>query len=133
MDVTRRYCRNSTKHAKERNKCSESALLHILDEIRQMRRRSMPKDQKFKLQGEDMHESRELRHYFFSTLTVELSKSYVPPKQLTATELADAQKAAERREQRQQLEAAQNASSDLPTRPAKDAQRHDRHEEPPPR
>ena len=62
-----------------------------------MRRRSMPKNQKFDLQGEDMRESKELRHYYFSTLTTEVAKSFKPGRTVTASEAADAQKAAESR------------------------------------
>ena len=62
----------------------------------------MPKDEKFKLQGEDMRESRELRHHYFSTLTTELAKTFLGAggRHKTATEVADAQKAAEAAESR---------------------------------
>lgn len=58
-DVTRRYVRDQ-KYAKPRNKCPESVLLHILAEIRAKRRARMTKDEKFRLQGEDMREERAL-------------------------------------------------------------------------
>ncbi|KAL9053126.1 MAG: hypothetical protein Q9162_004990 [Coniocarpon cinnabarinum] len=99
MDVTRRYCRNFMKYAGERKRTSESALLFVLDEIRRMRRRDMSKDDKFKLEEEDMREMRELRHYYFSTLTSSLAKSYSPAStpRMTPSEAADAAKAAESR------------------------------------
>ena len=101
MDVTHRYCRNPMKYGTERKRCTESALLFILDEIRQMRRRHLSKPDKFRLQGEDMLEMKELRHYYFRTLTSDLAKSYVPSKHMTPSQVADAQKAAEGRDQYQ--------------------------------
>lgn len=115
MDVTRRYCRNPGKFALERQKCTESALLYILDEIRQLRRRDMPKDDKFRLEGEDMREMKELRHYYVSTITQEVAR--IVPKSSsrrpqTATEIADAQKAAESRETRERVEAERRRGSE---------------------
>lgn len=112
--MTRRYCRNPAKYALERSKCSESSLLYILDEIRQLRRRDAPKDEKFRLEGEDMRETRELRHYFVSAITAEVAR-LVPRKgasgarEMTATEMADARKAAESREHREHLDDEQRA------------------------
>ena len=97
-DVTNRYCRSPMKHGAERKRISESALLYVLDEICQMRRRDRNKDERFKLAHEDAREMRELRHYYFSTLTSDLAKSYVPDKKMTPSQVADAQKAAEGRQ-----------------------------------
>ena len=102
MDVTRRYCRNPARFGLERTKCPEATLLHIVDEIRNMRRRTVPKDEKFKLEGEDMRETHELRHYYVSTVAAEVAKlmphvrNNATPS--TAPDDADAQKARERRE-----------------------------------
>lgn len=74
MDVTRRYCRNPAKHGMERNRSPEAVLLHIMDEIRSLRRQNLPKQEKFRLEGEDMRENRELRHYVISALTAEVCK-----------------------------------------------------------
>lgn len=103
MDVTRRYCRNPLKYGLERDKCSEAVLLHILEEIRHMRRSSLPKDEKFKLEGEDMRETRQLRHYYVSAITAEVAMLKPKPKEIrrkpTPSEQADARKAQEGRNQ----------------------------------
>lgn len=115
-DVTRRYCRNPSQWALPRDKCPEANLLHILDEIRNMRRRNMPKDERFRLEGEDMREARELRHYYVSTVTAEVARIMPTGAEVegkdgkssgggnrirrkpTPAEAADAQKAAESRD-----------------------------------
>jgi peptide-N4-(N-acetyl-beta-glucosaminyl)asparagine amidase len=72
-DVTRRYVRNPSK-ALERRRCPEAVLLHILDEIRAMRRANMSKQAKFILQGEDMREAKELRDYIIQSIAHNVSK-----------------------------------------------------------
>lgn len=74
MDVTRRYVRNPTKNSLERNRAPEAVLLHIMDEIRAMRRNNMSKQDKFRLEGEDMREARELRSYAMTSIAHEVSK-----------------------------------------------------------
>ena len=105
-DVTRRYCRNLARYGLERNKCPEAVLLHIMEEIRHMRRRSLPKDEKFRLEGEDMRETRELKHYYVSAIAQEVAKLVPndverPKRKPTPSEQADAEKARESREEYQ--------------------------------
>lgn len=101
-DVTRRYCRDPVKYAAERSRCPEDVLLHILDEIRRLRRRNMDKDTKFRLEGEDALESRELRHYYVTALMAEVMK-LAPPTPKTGEQRrvddADRRKAEERRQE----------------------------------
>jgi peptide-N4-(N-acetyl-beta-glucosaminyl)asparagine amidase len=74
MDVTRRYVRNPTKHGSERTRCPEAVLLHIMDEIRANRRSNLSKQDKFRLEGEDMRENRELRNGVISSIAYEVSR-----------------------------------------------------------
>jgi len=50
-------------------------LLYILDEIRNMRRRDMSKQERFVLKGEDMREDFELSSYVARSLVHELCRS----------------------------------------------------------
>jgi peptide-N4-(N-acetyl-beta-glucosaminyl)asparagine amidase len=74
-------------------------LLYILSEIRSARRRNLSKDQKFKLEGEESFENRELRHYYVEALMKDVLK-IVPNKHKTEEqrreEEADRRKAEER-------------------------------------
>ncbi|KAL5113899.1 Protein png1 [Pleosporales sp. CAS-2024a] len=74
MDVTRRYVRDPAKHAAPRERTSEAVLLHIMDEIRYIRRQNMSKQDKFRLQGEDLRESKELRGYVIASIANDISK-----------------------------------------------------------
>jgi peptide-N4-(N-acetyl-beta-glucosaminyl)asparagine amidase len=74
MDVTRRYMRDASKYYSERNRAPEAVLLHIMDELRAMRRNNMSKQEKFRLEGEDMRELRELHGYVISSIAAKVSK-----------------------------------------------------------
>lgn len=102
MDVTRRYCRNPIRMASKRDKAPEAVLHYILDEIRALRRRDMDKPEKFRLEGEDAREARELRHYYVAQLTHEIAKIILPgtDSRKTPSQLADEQKAHELAEER---------------------------------
>lgn len=87
-----------------------------MEEIKNLRRRDLSKDEKYRLEGEDMRETRELRHYYVSTITREVAKLKPPPvirRKPTPAEEADANKTRERQEgleQTLQLRPARNPS-----------------------
>jgi len=73
QDVTRRYVRDA-KHAADRKRAPESVLLYIMDEIRATRRANLSKQDKFRLQGEDAREQKELRSHIVAAIAHEVSK-----------------------------------------------------------
>ncbi|EON62524.1 hypothetical protein W97_01747 [Coniosporium apollinis CBS 100218] len=73
-DVTRRYVRNILKYGLERTRVPEAVLHYIIAEIRANRRANMSKQDKFRLQGEDMREERELRYNYITAIAQEICK-----------------------------------------------------------
>ncbi|WPG97439.1 Hypothetical protein R9X50_00021400 [Acrodontium crateriforme] len=97
-DVTRRYVRDPTAHAESRTRCTEGELSFILREITSMRRRDMDKQERFRLNADDMREDAELRKVIIEALAFSISRilpGWAPQGGDAVMQDADAQKAAE--------------------------------------
>ena len=71
-DVTRRYVRNAADHGADRNRCPEEVLLYIINEVRRMRRETMPKEERRRIFIEDEREEKELRGYVVQALAASI-------------------------------------------------------------
>lgn len=74
MDVTSRYVRDPSQYGRKRSRVTESVLLHILDEIRTMRRSKMTDIERAILKSEDKRETEELRGFMISSIARNISK-----------------------------------------------------------
>lgn len=73
-DVTRRYVRNPTSQGLDRNRAPEEVLLYIMNELKQMRRDGLSKEEKRRLIKEDEREEKELRGYVVQALAAQIEE-----------------------------------------------------------
>jgi hypothetical protein len=66
--------RSFVKYAVPRTRCSEAALIHILEEIRLKRDQKLGKDERIRLQLERAREQRELQSYVLSAVAQDICK-----------------------------------------------------------
>lgn len=117
-DVTRRYVRD-VNNATKRNRCSEGDLIHIIREIKAMRRKDMDKKERFNLMAEDSREDEEFRRYVIESLAFTISRILPGGDAAKGSQRSDpdAQKAAEaRREAEVRRARGANNAADQPRR-----------------
>ena len=73
-DVTRRYVRNAATHGVERTRAPEEVLFWIINEIRVLRRKDLPKEERRRIIAEDQREEKELSGYIAKALAAEIGR-----------------------------------------------------------
>jgi len=80
-------------------------VLHIIDEIKTMRRRDMNKTDKFRLEGEDIREDKEFRQNIIESLAREISRMLPGGSRPDADMLKAQERAREAQSQRERTQA----------------------------
>lgn len=104
--MTRRYVRDASA-ATKRNRCSEGELIHIVREIKAMRRKDTDKKERFDLMAEDAREDEEFRRNVIESLAYTISRILPGGDAAKSSSRSDpdAQKAAEARREAEILRA----------------------------
>ena len=90
-DVTNRYVRNPAQQGIKRNRVTEEVLVHILNEIKRIRRRPLSEKQRQHLAEEDEQEANELCCYVQGNRPPQIGNANPPPSLGRNTTSADAQ------------------------------------------
>jgi peptide-N4-(N-acetyl-beta-glucosaminyl)asparagine amidase len=106
--------------ATKRSRCTEGELIHIVREIKAMRRKDMDKKERFTLMSEDTREDEEFRRNVIESLAFTISR-ILPggeaSKVASQRSDPDAQKAAEARREAEILRSRGRGAHDLPRGP----------------
>jgi peptide-N4-(N-acetyl-beta-glucosaminyl)asparagine amidase len=106
--------------ATKRSRCTEGELIHIIREIKALRRKDMDKKERFTLMSEDTREDEEFRRNVIESLAFTISR-ILPggdaSKGASQRSDPDAQKAAEARREAEILRARGRGAHNLPRGP----------------